>query len=152
VAVGAALAAMIPASRTERQVMGDTSRDVQDRVRDTARSVMGDSESAGQEGRPGEGLSETRYGDTRYGDTGQRESRQGEASRGDTAQTEPRSRESWQGETYREAAADVERGMKQGDRASNIETEPRSTPYAEAAEAGAAGTTPAPDEEPKQRT
>jgi hypothetical protein len=148
VAVGAALAAMIPASRTERQVMGDTSRDVQDRFRDTARSVMGDSESDRQQSRPGEGADESRYGDS----TGQRESWQGEASRGDTARTEPRSRESWQGETYREAAADVERGMQQSERASNIETEPRSTPYAEAAEAGAAGTTPVPEEEPKQRT
>lgn len=155
-AVGAALAAMIPASRTERQVMGATSRDVQERFRNTARSAMGDGESdrreSDQESRAGDGMGETRYGDTRYGDTGQRESRQGEAARGDGAQTEPRSRESWQGETYREAAADVERGMKQGDRASNIETEPRSTPYAEAAEAGGTGTTPAPGEEPKQRT
>jgi hypothetical protein len=39
----------------------------------------------------------------------------------------------------REAAADVERGVRQGDRASNIETEPARAPYAEAAEAGAAG-------------
>ena len=46
----------------------------------------------------------------------------------------------------REAAADVERGVKQSDRASNIETEPSRAPYAEAAEAGAAGAGTMPDE------
>ena len=51
----------------------------------------------------------------------------------------------------REAAADVERGVKQSDRASNIETEPARAPYAEAAEAGAVGSG-APGEETKQRT
>jgi hypothetical protein len=107
---------------------------------------MGDSGSDRQQSRPGEGADEARYGDS----TGQHESWQGEASRGDTARSEPRSRESWQGETYREAAADVERGMQQSERASNIETEPRSTPYAEAAEAGATPTPPG--EESKQRT
>ncbi len=144
VAVGAALAAMIPASRTERQVMGDTSRDVQDRFRNTARSVMDDSESVGQEAdrqesRPGEGVGENRFGDTW----------QGEAARGDGTRGE-----SWRGGSYaeREAASDLERGMKQSGRASNIEAEPQSAPYAEAAEAGAAGTTPVPEEEPKQRT
>jgi hypothetical protein len=151
VAVGAALAAMIPASRTERRVMSDASRDVQERMRDTARSMMGDGDSGRRERRYGEDGGETRRGESRDGDTGQRQSWAGEAARGDTARSGASSRENWQGgETYREAAADVERGMRQGDRAPNIETEPRSTPYAEAAEAGSSDTTPG--EEPKQRT
>jgi hypothetical protein len=56
-AVGAALAAMIPSSRAERQVMGEPSREVQDRIKETAsdtwRAVSG--ERSGQEASgPGE--------------------------------------------------------------------------------------------------
>ena len=134
-AVGAALAAMIPTSRPERRVMGEASRNVRDAASETLHAAMGD-----------------RQDRQSAGDTWQSESWQGEASRGDAARSESRPRENWQGETYREAAADLERGMREGDRASNIETEPRSTPYAEAAEAGATGTTATPGEEPKQRT
>jgi ElaB/YqjD/DUF883 family membrane-anchored ribosome-binding protein len=140
IAVGAALGAMIPSSRPERQVMGGAARDVQDRVRaaasETLRAAVGD---------PGQSQD-------RPGDAWQRESRQGEAARSDsTLAAESTRREGWQGETYREAATDLERGMQQSDRASNIETEPRRAPYVEASEAGAMGT-PAPDEEQKQRT
>ena len=39
VAFGAALAAMIPASRVEREAMGDTSRRVQDRIKETAQDT-----------------------------------------------------------------------------------------------------------------
>ena len=36
IAIGAALGAMVPASRVEKEVMGDASPDVQDRVREAA--------------------------------------------------------------------------------------------------------------------
>ncbi len=39
VAFGAALAAMIPASRVERQTMGEASRRVQDRIKETASDI-----------------------------------------------------------------------------------------------------------------
>ena len=66
----------------------------------------------------------------------------------------PSGSERWDSDAMgtREAAADVERGVRQGDRASNIETEPERAPYAEAAEAGAAGSGTRPGEETKQRT
>lgn len=150
VAFGAALAAMIPASRTERQVMGEASRTVQDRVREAAsgtlRAAMGGERAEGEAEQPVGGGDERRYGES-----WQRESWQGAAARGDAAQSQPPTRESWSGDTYREAAADLERGMQQGDRASNIENEPQSAPYAEKAEAGAAGTIPQGDES-QQRT
>ena len=140
VAVGAALGAMIPASRPERQVMGEASRDVQDRVRAAASETL--HAAVG-------GEAQRQAGD---GDSPQRESWQSEAGRGDSPRADAKPRESRQGETYREAAADLERGMQQSDRASNIESEPRSAPYAEASEAGAMGTPAAPGEEQKQRT
>lgn len=150
VAFGAALAAMIPASRAERQVMGDASRDVQDRVRGMASETF----RTGDSGNRGENQSQSQSGDgdgeSLYGS--QRPSWQGESARSDSAQSGTRRQESWQAEPAREAAAGFERGMQQGDRASNIETEPQSAPYAEAAEAGAAGATPVPGEDPKQRT
>jgi ElaB/YqjD/DUF883 family membrane-anchored ribosome-binding protein len=131
-AVGAALAAMIPSSRAERQVMGETSREVQDRVREAASGTL-----RAVSGEP----SERSTGENR-----QRESRQGEAAPGASS-----SGESWR-EPAREAAADVERGVRRSDRASNLETEPQRAPYAEAAEAGAMGATPLREDESKQRT
>ena len=137
-AVGAALAAMIPSSRAERQVMGETSREVQDRVREAASGTL-HAVSGEQRERS---TVESR----------QRESRQGEAAPGASSS----GGEGWRGETWREpareAAADVERGVRRSDRASNLETEPQSAPYAEAAEAGAMGTTPLREDESKQRT
>ncbi|WP_162917267.1 DUF3618 domain-containing protein [Dongia deserti] len=149
VAVGAVLAAMIPSSRAEREIMGETSRDVQDRVREAAsetmRAASGDSEGDRAGARASESASERRYGDA-----WQRESGQSGAARDDTA----RIGEDRRGEPYaaREAATDIERGVQRSDRASNVEAEPQSAPYAEAAEAGAAGTTPAREDESKQRT
>jgi ElaB/YqjD/DUF883 family membrane-anchored ribosome-binding protein len=131
-AVGAALAAMIPSSRAERQVMGETSRDVQDRVREAASGTL-----QAVSGEP----SERSTGENR-----QRESRQGEAAPGASS-----SGESWR-EPAREAAAAVERGVRRSDRASNLETEPQRAPYVEAAEAGAMGATPLREDESKQRT
>jgi hypothetical protein len=157
VAFGAALAAMIPASRVERQTMGEASRRVQDRVKETAsdtwRAVGGE-----RRGRDGADQSERDQGsENRFeqaandgGSTATHQSNIGRSEQPASAQQ----RERWDSDAMgsREAAADVERGVRQGDRASNIETEPARAPYAEAAEAGAAGSGTAPGEETKQRT
>ena len=155
VAFGAALAAMIPASRVERDAMGDASRRVQDRVKETAadtwRAVSGQ-DGGGQSAREEAPWKEDRLeqaandGDS----TATRPSGIGRSEQPDNAMR----RESWQGDSMgsREAAADVERGVRQSDRASNIETEPSRAPYAEAAESGAAGSGTTPGEDTKQRT
>jgi hypothetical protein len=97
VAFGAALAAMIPASRTETRIMGEASRNVRDRMTEVAAQGLRTAAEAGEERRPDQ------------------------------------SSES-------EAAADVERGLRQANERPNVEGEPQSeAPYAEAAEAGAAG-------------
>jgi Protein of unknown function (DUF3618) len=154
VAFGAALAAMIPASRVERETMGDTSRRVQDRIKETAqdtwRAVGGERMTqAGSDGAEREqgNWSEGAQAANDSGSDADRQSGMGRSEAPSAAR-----RESWQSESMgvREAAADVEGGVKQSDRASNIETEPSPAPYAEAAEAGAAGTMPG--EETKQRT
>jgi Protein of unknown function (DUF3618) len=55
-----------------------------------------------------------------------------------------------EGQTRERAASDVERGMEQGSRSPNVEGEPRSAaPYAEAAEAGATGTSTGEDIKPR---
>lgn len=160
VAFGAALAAMIPATRPERQIMGDASRDLQDRARETGREVQGRVREAatqglhaamGENGQSRPDQSSDGADVSPYGSDLQRGSRPGEAGRGDSPMSGTTPREPWQSETYREAAADLERGVQQGDHASNVETEPRSTPFSEAAEAGAMGT-PSSTEEDKQRT
>lgn len=151
-AFGAALAAMIPASRVERQTMGETSRRVQDRIKETAsdtwRAVGGERTGEDDSAREQESWSEGRA-ERAANDIGSEPSGIGRSETSSAAR-----RESRQGESMgvREAAADVERGIKQSDRASNIETEPSRAPYAEAAEAGAAGSGTMPGEEPKQRT
>jgi hypothetical protein len=156
VAFGAALAAMIPASRVEREAMGDTSRRVQDRVKETAqdtwRAVGG--ERSGQQ--DGQQSSDGTWSGDRFdhandgGSTATQQSNIGRSEQPDYATR----RERWNSDAMgpRETAADVERGVKQSDRASNIETEPSRAPYAEAAEAGAAGSGTMPAEETKQRT
>jgi hypothetical protein len=160
VAFGAALAAMIPASRVERETMGEASRRVQDRVKETAadtwRAVGGES-SARSESRA-QGESGQRPGrEDRFeqaaNDGGPAATQQSNIGRSEQPAYAKR-REGWDNEATgsREAAADVERGVKQGDPASNIETEPERAPYAEAAEAGAAGSSALPGEETKQRT
>ena len=152
VAFGAALAAMIPASRVEREAMGDTSRRVQDRIKETAqdtwRAVGGESESP--EDRPQGSQSEDRF-EQAANDGNSTATQQSNIGRSEQPAYAKR-REGWESNAMgaREAASDVERGVKQSDRASNIEAEPSRAPYAEAAEAGAAGTVPG--EETKQRT
>jgi len=153
VAFGAALAAMIPSSRTEREAMGETSRRLQDRIKETAsdtwRAVGGEPSSEdGNRGRRTEERVEQVANDG--GPTATQQSNIGRSEQPGQAKR----RETWQSESMgeREAAADVERGVKQSDRASNIETEPSRAPYAEAAEAGAAGSGTIPGEETKQRT
>jgi hypothetical protein len=49
IAAGAALAAMLPASRAESRIMGDASRDVQERVRDAAAQGLRSVAAAGEE-------------------------------------------------------------------------------------------------------
>jgi hypothetical protein len=154
IAFGAAMAAMLPASRVERQTMGEASRRMQDRVKETAsdtwRAVGGErnarNESDQQTGR------ENRF-EQAANDGGSTATHQSNIGRSEQPANAKR-REHWDSDAMvsREAAADVERGVKQSDRASNIETEPARAPYAEAAEAGAAGSGTAPGEEPKQRT
>jgi gas vesicle protein len=105
VAIGAALAAMIPASRTERRVMGEASRNVQERVRDVAEQAMQpltDRETEAQQGR---------------------HSAERSANGPDTGG----------------AATEFDRSVRQGSQSPNVENEPQSAPYAEAAEAGVAG-------------
>ena len=155
-AFGAALAAMIPASRVERQTMGEASRRVQDRIKETAsdtwQAVSG--EPSGQEKTGGQSeqasSSENRF-EQAANDGGPSATQQSNIGRSEQPAYATR-RERWDSDAMgaREAAADVERGVKQSDRASNIEAEPSRAPYAEAAEAGAVGTTPS--EETKQRT
>jgi hypothetical protein len=144
VAFGAMLAAMIPASRAEREAMGDTSRRVQDRIKETAedtwRAVGGERSTQDQD------RFERAANDG--GSTATQPSNVGRSEQPDFAKR----REGWDSESMgvREAAADVERGVRRSDRAPNTETEPSRAPYAEAAEAGAAGAMPG--EETKQRT
>jgi hypothetical protein len=144
VAFGAALAAMIPASRVERQTMGETSRKLQDRVKDAAsetwRTVSGAadqggswSEDRGEQAANGGGANATNGG----GSTATQQSNIGRSEKPSQA----KQRQGWDSDAMgsREAAADVERGVRQGDRAPNIETE-------------ATGSGAAPGEETKQRT
>jgi hypothetical protein len=158
VAFGAALAAMIPASRVERETMGEASRLVQDRIKETAsdtlRTVSGERsarDDTGQSGRD-QGRSEDRF-EQAANDSGSAATQQSNIGRSEQPAYAKRS-ERWDSDAMgsREAAADVERGVRQGDRASSIETEPERAPYAQAAEAGAAGSGPRPGEETKQRT
>jgi hypothetical protein len=154
VAFGAALAAMIPASRVEREAMGEASRRVQDRVKETAsdtwRAVGGESTAQREsDQRPGR---EDRF-EQAANDGSPAATQQSNIGRSEQPAYAKR-RERWDSDAMgsREAAADVERGVRQGDRASNIETEPERAPYAEAAEAGAAASSALPGEETKQRT
>jgi hypothetical protein len=165
VAFGAALAAMIPASRVERQAMGEASRRVQDRIKETAsdlketasdavRAVGGEGSArpeADQGGRDQGTSSENRF-EQAANDGGSTAAQPSNIGRSEQPAHAKR-HERWDSDAMasREAAADVERGVKQSDRASNIETEPARAPYAEAAEAGAAGSG-TPGEETKQRT
>jgi hypothetical protein len=151
VAFGAALAAMIPASRVERQTMGETSRNLQDRVKDAASETWRSVSGAGDQGARGS-WSEDR-GDRAANDGSSTTTQQSNIGRSEKP-SQAKQPQSWDSDAMgsREAAADVERGVRQGDRASNIETEPARTPFAEAAEAGAAGSGTAPGEETKQRT
>jgi hypothetical protein len=152
VAFGAALAAMIPASRVEREAMGDTSRRMQDRIKATAEDTW---RAVGGERNPQDG-EQDRWSEERFeqaaNDGSQSATQQSNIGRSEQPANAKR-RESWESDAMgsREAAADVERGVRQGDRASKVETEPSRTPYAEAAEAGAAGPG-MPGEETKQRT
>ena len=163
-ALGAALAAMIPASRVERQTMGEASRRVRDRIRETASDIK---ETASDAVRTVAGEPSARDETDQSGRDQETENRLEQAANdGDSTATQSsnigrseqpahaKRRERWDSDAMgsREAAADVERGVKQSDRASNIETEPSRAPYAEAAEAGAAGSGTAPGEETKQRT
>jgi hypothetical protein len=159
VAFGAAMAAMIPASRVERQTMGETSRRVQDRIKETAsdtlRTVSGERstrDQTDQGGREQGNGSENRF-EQAANDGGSTATHQSNIGRSEQP-ANAKQREGWESDAMgsREAAADVERGVRQGDRASNVETEPERAPYAEAAEAGAAGSGAAPGEETKQRT
>ena len=114
VAIGAALAAMIPASRTERRVMGEASRNVQNRVRDVAEQTM-------------QPFTEGGNAEPQERQSAERRSNEPEAAG---------------------AATEFDRSVRQGSQSPNVENEPQSAPYAEAAEAGAAGQgTPASGEE-----
>jgi hypothetical protein len=159
VAFGAAMAAMLPASRMERQTMGETSRRVQDRIKETAsdtlRTVGGERstrENTDQSGGAQGTWSENRF-EQAANDGGSTATQQSNIGRSEQPANAKR-RERWDSDAMgsREAAADVERGVRQGDRASNIETEPERAPYAEAAEAGAAGSGTLSDKDAKQRT
>jgi hypothetical protein len=166
VAFGAAMAAMLPASRMERQTMGEASRRVQDRIKETAsdiketasdtlRTVGGERstrEKTEQSGRDQGTWSENRF-DQAANDGGSTATHQSNIGRSEQP-ANAKQRERWDSDAMgsREAAADVERGVRQGDRASNIETEPERAPYAEAAETGAAGSSTTPGGETKQRT
>jgi hypothetical protein len=159
VALGAALAAMIPTSRVEREAMGDTSRNMQDRVKETAsdtwRAVGGErsmQEETDQSARDQGTWREDRL-ERAANDGSSTATQQSNIGRSEQPAYATR-REGWDSDAMgsREAAADVERGVRQGDRASNIETEPERAPYAEAAEAGAAAPSTMPSEETKQRT
>jgi hypothetical protein len=151
VAFGAALAAMIPSSRTEREAMGATSRRMQDRIKETAsdtwRAVAGEQSQDDDQGRSEERVEQA------ANDGGPSATQQSNAGRSEQPAYATR-RESWRSESMgeREAAADIERGVKQSDRASNIETEPSRAPYAEAAEGRSGGLGTMPGEETKQRT
>ena len=156
VAFGAALAAMIPASRVEREAMGETSRRMQDRIKETAtdtwHTVSGDRSARDETGGRDQGRSEDRF-EQAANDGGSAATQPSNIGRSEQPAHAKRS-ERWDRDAMgaREAAADVERGVKQGDRASSIEAEPAKAPYAEAAEAGAAGSSALPGEETKQRT
>lgn len=118
IAIGAALGAMIPASRTERRVMGEASREVQDRVRAVASETM--RAAAQEEDGAGDGA----------GTQG------GSAEQPNQGESEGRVHQHY---ASGEAAVEFERGVRQGDGAANTESDPQSAPYAEAAEAGAVG-------------
>lgn len=158
IAVGAALGAMIPGSRVERQAMGDTSRKVQDRIKETAtdtwRAVGGEAPASGDVGRTGhdrEPWNEDRS-DKAANDGGPTAARQNNTGRSEQPKYANR-REGWDSDAIgaREAAADVEHGLRNNAQSANIDDEPRA-PYAEAAEAGAAGPGVMPEREPTQRT
>jgi len=158
VAFGAALAAMIPASRVERETMGEASRRVQDRIKETAsdtlRTISGKrsaQDDTGQSGRD-QGRSEDRF-EQAANDGGSAFTQKSNIGRSEQPTYAKRS-ERWDSDAMgsREAAADVERDVRQGDRASNIETEPERASYAKAAEGGADGSGARPGEETKQRT
>jgi hypothetical protein len=122
IAIGAAIGAMLPASRVESRIMGATSQKVRQRVSDVAaeslRSVTesGDSgqkeEDSGQKDEIGRKSGEPRDGEHRTnGDT----SPSGAWSTGDSVD-------------------EIERGVRQGSRRPNTESEPPSAvPHADAA-------------------
>jgi hypothetical protein len=151
VAFGAALAAMIPASRVEREAMGEASRKVQDRIKETATDTWRTVGGAGSQDESSQGTWREDRPDQAAND-GDAAAQQSNIGRSEQPALAKR-REGWDSDAMgsREAAADVERGVRQGDRAANIETEPSRAPYAEAAEAGAAGSG-VPGGETKQRT
>lgn len=151
VALGAALAAMIPASRVERQTMGETSRKVQDRVKEAASETWQTVSGAGDQS--GAGAQHDDRGGRAANDGGSTATQQSNIGRSEKP-SQAKQRKGWDSDAMgsREAAADVERGVRQSDRASNIEAEPERAPYAEAAEAGAAGSGATPGQESKQRT
>jgi hypothetical protein len=151
VAVGAALAAMIPASRVERETMGETSRRVQDRVKEAATETWQTVSGTGDQRERGS-WDEDR-GERPANDGGSTATQQSNIGRSEKP-SQAKQRQGWDSDAMgsREAAADVERGVRQGERASSIETEPARAPFAEAAEAGAASPGTTPGEETKQRT
>ena len=159
VAIGAALAAMIPASRVERQTMGEASRRVQDRIKETAsdtlRTVGGEPstrDETDQNGRDQGTWTENRF-EQAANDGASAATQQSNIGRSEQPSNAKR-RERWDSDAMgsREAAADVDRGVRQGDRASNIETDPEQAPYKEAAEAEGAGSGTISDKETMQRT
>jgi hypothetical protein len=117
IAIGAAIGAMLPASRVETRIMGDASQKVRQRVTDVAsetlRSVAeSGEEDSSQNDESGRKSAEPRDDEHRMnGDT----SPSGAWSTGDSV-------------------GEVDRGVQQGSRRPNTESEPQSaTPYAEAA-------------------
>jgi ElaB/YqjD/DUF883 family membrane-anchored ribosome-binding protein len=116
IAIGAAIGAMLPASRVETRIMGEASQKVRQRVSDvaaeTVQSVAESGKDSGQNDGSSRKSAEPRDDEHRtYGDT----SPSGAWSTGDSVD-------------------EVERGVRQGSRLPNTESEPQSAaPYAEAA-------------------
>lgn len=158
IAVGAALGAMIPGSRVERQAMGETSRKMQDSVKETAtdtwRAVSGEAPASGDVGRTGHDQEPWTEGrsDKAANDGGPAASRQNNTGRSEQPKYANR-RKGWDSDAMgaREAAAGVEHGLRDNARNANTDDEPRA-PYAEAAEAGSAGSGVITEREPTQRT
>jgi ElaB/YqjD/DUF883 family membrane-anchored ribosome-binding protein len=119
IAVGAALGALIPASRAETRIMGDASQEVQDRAREVA--AEGLRAAANSSGEGDERTREAQASDARSGDA-----RSGDAQAGGKQASD-------------DAAAEVDRGVQEASNRPNVENEPQTAaPYAESAEAGAA--------------